>query len=518
MKLRSIILGLLLALASPLAAFAQCSGQAPATTYCGNPTGALALPGWKPFSGIPGAALTKVDDTNVTLTLGGTPTTALLRAASLTLGWTGQLGLTRGGTAASLTASNGGIVYSTAAALAILSGTATANRIVMSGSSAAPSWSTATYPATTTVSQLLYSSSANVITGLATANSGILNTNGSGVPSITPTPTIGVNGGTGGQITFNGSTSGSVALRVAAAAGTGTIFQLPADNGTNTYVLQTNGSGVTSWVAAAGGGTVTSITCAATLTCTASNPITTTGTIALNVGNANAWTAAQTIQSTSANAFAVGANGSTNPAFNIDASTASSATGLNVKSAAAAGGVALSVLSSGTNENLTIDAKGSGTITLGGTSTGSIIHTRATTLSAALTYGGVTLSNAVTGTGNMVLSASPTLTGTITAPAFTAPAATSLSFNVPTGQNMQFKINNVGELIVQAGNVYPVTDNVTILGGGANRWSAVVATQYYAGAAVAGLASKTCTINTANVTTGITITITGGIVTGTTTC
>lgn len=45
-----------------------------------------------------GAALTKTDDTNVTLTLGGTPTTALLVAASLTLGWTGQLSIARGGT------------------------------------------------------------------------------------------------------------------------------------------------------------------------------------------------------------------------------------------------------------------------------------------------------------------------------------------------------------------------------------------------------------------------------------
>lgn len=44
------------------------------------------------------AALTKADDTNVTLTLGGTPTTALLRAVSLTLGWTGQLSVARGGT------------------------------------------------------------------------------------------------------------------------------------------------------------------------------------------------------------------------------------------------------------------------------------------------------------------------------------------------------------------------------------------------------------------------------------
>ena len=37
------------------------------------------------------AALTKTDDTNVTLTLGGTPATSLLQAVSLTLGWTGTL-------------------------------------------------------------------------------------------------------------------------------------------------------------------------------------------------------------------------------------------------------------------------------------------------------------------------------------------------------------------------------------------------------------------------------------------
>ena len=49
------------------------------------------------------------------------------------------------------------------------------------------------------------------------------------------------------------------------------------------------------------------------------------------------------------------------------------------------------------------------------------------TFSAALTYGGVTLSNAVTGTGNMVLSAGPTLTGTLTG------SAASFSSTVATG-------------------------------------------------------------------------------------
>jgi hypothetical protein len=43
------------------------------------------------------AALTKTDDTNVTLTLGGTPATALLQAASITAGWTGTLSAARGG-------------------------------------------------------------------------------------------------------------------------------------------------------------------------------------------------------------------------------------------------------------------------------------------------------------------------------------------------------------------------------------------------------------------------------------
>lgn len=46
------------------------------------------------------AALTRTDDTNVTVTLGGAPTTALLAATSLTLGWAGTLSLARGGTAA----------------------------------------------------------------------------------------------------------------------------------------------------------------------------------------------------------------------------------------------------------------------------------------------------------------------------------------------------------------------------------------------------------------------------------
>ena len=152
----------------------------------------------------------------------------------------------------------------------------------------------------------------------------------------------------------------------------------------------------------------------------------------------------EVITSTSANALTVGRQGTTNPVLNVDASTASVVTGLNLKGAAAAGGMALSVTSSGTNENLTIDAKGSGTVTINGTATGGITLTRATTMSAALTYGGVTLSNAVTGTGNMVLSASPTLTGTLTAAAgtFSGILQTTGSVDIKASRDIYLNTNN----------------------------------------------------------------------------
>lgn len=53
------------------------------------------------------AALTRTDDTNVTITLGGTPTTALLQATSLTMGWTGTLSVARGGLGFGTTPTNG---------------------------------------------------------------------------------------------------------------------------------------------------------------------------------------------------------------------------------------------------------------------------------------------------------------------------------------------------------------------------------------------------------------------------
>lgn len=91
------------------------------------------------------SALTKVNDTNVTLTLGGTPATSLLQAVSLTLGWTGVLDELKGGTGIGSYAL-GDLLYSSAAnTLAALGGniTTTKSFLVQTGTgsvSAAPSW------------------------------------------------------------------------------------------------------------------------------------------------------------------------------------------------------------------------------------------------------------------------------------------------------------------------------------------------------------------------------------------
>jgi hypothetical protein len=67
-------------------------------TIVASATAPLAINATTGVVSITGAALTKTDDTNVTLTLGGSASSALVNAASLTLGWTGTLSVARGGT------------------------------------------------------------------------------------------------------------------------------------------------------------------------------------------------------------------------------------------------------------------------------------------------------------------------------------------------------------------------------------------------------------------------------------
>ena len=173
-------------------------------TGVNNGASTLTLGGNFTTSGAYAATLSLTGATNVTLPTSGT----LATTSSIP---TFPLSLANGGLNANLTASNGGIFYSTASAGAILAGTSTANQVLLSGSSTTPAWSTATYPTTTTINQLLYSSAANTITGLATANSGVLITSSGGVPSISSTLPTAVQGnitqtGTITNGAWNGST------------------------------------------------------------------------------------------------------------------------------------------------------------------------------------------------------------------------------------------------------------------------------------------------------------------------
>ena len=111
--------------------------------------------------------------------------------------------------------------------------------------------------------------------------------------------------------------------------------------------------------------------------------------------------------------FVVGATNTAAVTLNID--------GLGAKSVTRAGTVALTAGDMVTGQVALVEYDGtqfqlldpnaftnlrvSGTLGVTGVTT----HTGATTMSAALTYGGVTLTNAVTGTGKMVLDTSPTV-------------------------------------------------------------------------------------------------------------
>ena len=82
------------------------------------------------------------------------------------------------------TANNGLLVTSASGVPSILAGPGTTGNIFQSNAAAAPSFSTATYPSTTTINRILYSSSNNVVDQIATSIDGVLVTSHVGIPSI----------------------------------------------------------------------------------------------------------------------------------------------------------------------------------------------------------------------------------------------------------------------------------------------------------------------------------------------
>lgn len=175
-------------------------------------------------------------------TTGLTPSTPTQGA--ITLG--GTLNVGHGGTGQTTLTIHGLLVGNATSGINAMSAGSAGQIVTSSGASADPVWTTATYPSTTTINQLLYSISANTVTGLATTNGGILNAGATGVPAMTVAPVLGVAGASAGTIGLSGATSGVVTIQTAAVAGTWSMT-LPTTGGTNGYILTTDGSGVTTW-------------------------------------------------------------------------------------------------------------------------------------------------------------------------------------------------------------------------------------------------------------------------------
>lgn len=134
--------------------------------------------------------ITRINDTNVTLTLGGTPAGALITSTSFTLGWTGQLAVTRGGTGLGSIA-QGDLLYGSASnTIAALAKNTSATRYLSNtGTSNNPSWAQVDLT--------------NGVTGTLPAGNG-----GTGIAALgTGVATaLGVNVGSAGAfVTFNGA-------------------------------------------------------------------------------------------------------------------------------------------------------------------------------------------------------------------------------------------------------------------------------------------------------------------------
>ena len=212
----------------------------------GAPNGSAGVPTFRALvaADVPGSALTKTDDTNVTLTLGGSPTTALLNAASLTLGWSGQLGISRGGTNTSTAPSAYGVVYGDSGGTAYTSLTnGTTGQVLTATTGGAPTWAA---PAT----------SGTVTSVAQTFTGGIVSVAGSPI-TTSGTLALTVAGTSGGIPYFSSGTTwaSSAALTQYGVVYGGGAGATPVSTaaGTTGQVLTATTGGAPTWAAAAGG-------------------------------------------------------------------------------------------------------------------------------------------------------------------------------------------------------------------------------------------------------------------------
>lgn len=122
-------------------------------------------------------------------------------------------------------------------------GAGTTGQVLQTNTTADPTWSTATYPSTTTANQILYSSATNTVSGLATANKAVLTTGATGTPVLTALATD-------GQLII-GSTAGVPAASTLT-AGTGITIT----NAGNNITIATSASGTLNTLTGNSGGAI----------------------------------------------------------------------------------------------------------------------------------------------------------------------------------------------------------------------------------------------------------------------
>jgi len=345
-------------------------------------------------------------------------------------------------------------------------------------------------------------STGDILLGGGSGSTGCTVTNSTGAFACTSTL---------GGSNFSGSSSGTNTgdqTSVSGNAGTATALQTPRTiNGVSF-------DGTANITVTAAAGTLTGATLASGVT---ASSLTSVGTLTgLSISGT------QTITSASATAFVVGANGGTNPAIQIDASTASSATGLKIKSAAAAGGIALSAISSGTDEALSLDAKGAGALNLGNNSTGNILigggsgSTGCTVTNSTGAFACTAGLSGTTGTFTSAIAANGGITfdnSTDTVGAFTASGTIDLNNNILTniGNSGTDFIASTGALTLAG--VLTANGGVTVAGGQNLTMSSGSGTFAQT---FTGTTTDASTLSTASLTTGSALVINGPTSTGVT--
>ena len=179
----------------------------PALSYVGSVSATAPITttgGLTPTIGVTAAALDRVNDTNVTMTLSGSPSTALIAATTMGLGWTGQLAVSRGGTGTATATSNFVFIGPT------------------SGSPVAPSFRALTTADIPTLNQNTTGTAANIT---ATSNSTLTTLSALSLPAsqITGAQRLGFSYVTAGGTTSLSSSSNTYLYVTGASASTTTI-------------------------------------------------------------------------------------------------------------------------------------------------------------------------------------------------------------------------------------------------------------------------------------------------------